>query len=486
MKIIDISRIYVEEKKAMYNLEYASLIISGSLSFICFYLSLLLNLNIGRVFKNNTGLIGVISGVISFILTLVYVCYSGYIFNNDIAYGIISLNSLNKNHSIKKLFPNGAIYKWNNNKYISSYEEDFGDYSNYIKYKELGDKRYNYMSELYKKFDSDDPCYISFNTKPSSYIYSCDYIFIEPYLNISNKYLYDRWMTTLILNCFIILFDLFLIISGFMLYKDQKEEVDFINNSKPKIIQIDTNRNNLDILNINDNIDKNKIDENEEDQKEEIKNDIIKKEIDNDIDNNNININKKMTRINIIRKESAKDDKDKIKEEKEEKEKEQEEKKKIHIIRNIRKDSTKDKEDKDNIREENKKEDNKDNKKDDINFDDINFMNNNNEEEENNNINDIQNNGNILLDENKDNKNENKNKQEIISSDKDNKESKKSNDVNLISNENINKNDLIADNTNNNDVNINNINNNGFNLIDLNENNNEANIIEASINEANN
>ena len=250
MKIIDISRIYVEEKKAMYNLEYASLIISGSLSFICFYLSLLLNLNIGRVFKNNTGLIGVISGVISFILTLVYVCYSGYIFNNDIAYGIISLNSLNKNHSIKKLFPNGAIYKWNNNKYISSYEEDFGDYSNYIKYKELGDKRYNYMSELYKKFDSDDPCYISFNTKPSSYIYSCDYIFIEPYLNISNKYLYDRWLTTLVLSCFILAFDICLIIFGFLLFKDKKDEPEPVNvNTSQNIIQFSTKDKNK-ILNI--------------------------------------------------------------------------------------------------------------------------------------------------------------------------------------------------------------------------------------------
>ena len=466
-------------QKATYNLEYASLTISTSLSFICFYLSLLLRLNIGKEYKNNIGLIGFIFGIICFILTLIYLCFSGYIFTNDIAFGIVGLNSFRKNYGIKKLFPNGATYKWSNNKYITAYEEDIEDNSDYIKYKDLGDKRYNYDKTLYEKFDSDDPCCrTSGSSRPISYINTCDYIFDEPNNNISNKYLYDRWMTTLILNCFIILFDLFLIISGFMLYKDQKEEVDFINNSKPKIIQIDTNRNNLDILNINDNIDKNKIDENEEDQKEEIKQDINKKEIDNDIDNNNININKKITKINIIRKESIKDDKDKIKEEKEEKEKEEKEKeekekKKIHIIRNIRKDSTKDKEDKDNIREENKKEDNKDNKNDDINFDDINFMNNNNEEEENNNINDIQNNGNIFLDENKDNKEENKNKQEIIISDKDNKESKESKDVNLISNENINKNDLIADNKNNNDVNINNINNNGFNLIDLNENNNE-------------
>ena len=454
-------------QKATYNLEYASLTISTSLSFICFYLSLLLRLNIGKEYKNNIGLIGFIFGIICFILTLVYVCFSGYIFTNDIAFGIVGLSSFRKNYGIKKLFPNGATYKWSNNKYITAYEEDTEDNSDYIRYKDLGDKRYNYDKALYEKFDSDDPCCRpSGSSRPITYINTCDYIFDEPNNNIFNKYLYDRWMTTLILNCFIILLDLYLVISGFMLYKDQKEVVDFMNNSKPNIIQIDTNRNNLDILNINDNIDKNKIDENEEDQKEENKYDIIKKEIDNDVDNNNINTNKRITKINIIRKESAKDDKDKdkIKEEKEEKEKEEEEKKKMHRIRNIRKDSTKDKRDKDIIREENKKEDNKDDKKDDINFDDINFMNNNNEEE-NNNINDIQNNNDILLNENKDNKEENKNKQEIISSEKDNKESK---GVNLISSDN-NK-DIIVDNANNNDININNINNNGFNLIDLNEN----------------
>ena len=104
------------------------LIISGSFSFNCFYLSLLLNLNMWRLFKNNTVLIVIISGVISFILTFVYVCYCGYIFSNDIAYGMVNLNSLKKNHSIKNLFPNGIIYKWNNNKYTSIYEEDFGDY----------------------------------------------------------------------------------------------------------------------------------------------------------------------------------------------------------------------------------------------------------------------------------------------------------------------------------------------------------------------
>ena len=78
-------------QKATYNLEYASLTISTSLSFICFYLSLLLRLNIGKEYKNNIGLIGFIFGIICFILTLIYLCFSGYIFTNDIAFGIVEI-----------------------------------------------------------------------------------------------------------------------------------------------------------------------------------------------------------------------------------------------------------------------------------------------------------------------------------------------------------------------------------------------------------
>ena len=433
-------------QKATYNLEYASLTISTSLSFICFYLSLLLRLNIGKEYKNNIGLIGFIFGIICFILTLAYVCFSGYIFTNDIAFGIVGLNSFRRNYAIKKLFPNGATYKWSNNKYITAFEEDTEDNSDYIKYKDLGDKRYNYDKVLFEKFDSHDPCYRSSgSSRPISYINTCDYIFDEPNNNIFNKYLYDRWMTTLILNCFIILFNLCLAISGFMLYKDKKEEAFFINNCKPNVIQIDTNRNNLDILNINDNIDKNKNDENEGEQKEE-------REYED----------KRINKINKIRIESEKEDKEKEKEDME-----KEKKTRIINIKKVKKDSTKDKDDKNNLIDENKKEDNedKDNKKDDINFNDINLINNN--EEENNNIinNEIQKNGYILLNENK---GIDKKKEEIKSSIKDNKENK---DGNLISNDNINNKDLIIDNPNKNDIN-NNINNNEFNLIDLNDNNN--------------
>ena len=191
-------------QKAMYNLEYASLIIGTALSFVCFYLSFLLILKVGTSFKNKIGIIGFIAGIICFILTFVYVCYSGYIFNNDPAYGAINFDYNSLNYAVKKLFSNGATYKWLDNKYITAYEDDTGDYSMYIKYKDLGDKQYNYDKDIWEKYQKNsdtDACYqyINKNTQVSS----CDYLFPVPTQEVKNKYLYDRWLTTLVLSCFI-------------------------------------------------------------------------------------------------------------------------------------------------------------------------------------------------------------------------------------------------------------------------------------------
>ena len=296
-------------QKAMYNLEYSSLIINAFLSFICFYLSLLLRLDVGRKYKNIIGLFGFISGIVCFILSLVYACFSGYIFNNDIAFGKVELNSLSLSNSIKKLFPNGATYKWNNNKYINSYENEPSKYANYIKYKDLGDKMYNYDNELYKKSFLDDPCFRSSNlSKPTSYIYSCDYIFEDPHEGISNKYLYNRWIITLVLDCFIFLFNICHIIFGILLFKDQKEEFERVNTNLPNVIEINTNTNNeLLVLNENNNDNRiNKINKNDsheddndmdkndikKDDKEMSKEDIKKKEININEDDNEIGKNK--------------------------------------------------------------------------------------------------------------------------------------------------------------------------------------------------
>ena len=415
-------------QKAMYNLEYASLIITASLSFICFYLSLLLQLDIGRGYKNKTALIGFISGIFCFILTLVYACFSGYIFNNDIAFGKVELNSLSLSNGIKKLFPNGAKYKWNKNKYINAYENDYGDYAIYIKYKDLGDKRYSYDNDIYKRFGSDDPCFVSSGSdKPTSYIHSCDYIFEEPNEGISRKYLYDRWLTTLVLSCLIFVFNICLSIFGFSLYKDKSEEFEPINTSVPNALQINTNthnNNNLVLLNENSQEDKNDelkqkdLNDKEMDvSKNHINNednDLIKKDIDNK------NINKDKDHINKINKNKDTvndiDNKDvdfKKIEFKDDRKKEDEDKNKETKKEETRKIEIKKKEDK-----------NKEIKMDKININKINI-----DDIEDNNENNQVNINNLISNENNNN--------ELISNDNNN-EDLIINDTNLISNENNN------------------------------------------------
>ena len=237
-------------QKAMYGLEYSAFIINIILSFVCADLTLLHYLNIGKDFEKKTGLIGFISGIIGFILTLVYVCFSGYIFTNDAAYGVI--NGLNFYTSeLIKLYPNGAKYKWegtseNNGKYITISENDKGDYANILLYKDLGEKQYNYNSDYYETYMKNEPNYFDPTTpltfknchinefftpttnQKESYIKNtetiyCDYLYYKAERGIVNRYIYDRWLTALILSVVIVICNIGFIIFGFLLFKSSEE-----------------------------------------------------------------------------------------------------------------------------------------------------------------------------------------------------------------------------------------------------------------------
>ena len=225
-----------KRQKATHNLEYSSLIINAVLSFICANFALLSFFKEGENHRNKIGLIGLITGIIGFVLTLVYVCFSGYVFTHDVAYGIINMDDIagigpNLDGGIAKLFSNGAKYKYNGKKYITPYEANTEYNSKYIRYKDLGDKQYNYDKDIYTKYVKNIPensntangCNINndyalrnSNTK----INNCDYLFAEPYNNSNNKYLYDRWVATLILSVFIIALHLILAIFGILVFVD--------------------------------------------------------------------------------------------------------------------------------------------------------------------------------------------------------------------------------------------------------------------------
>ena len=103
----------------------------------------------------------------------------------------------------------------------------------YAKYKDLGKKRYNYDSDLYKKSkDSNSEYYnckygTSKTTPPPSPIpqyngNNCKYVWnVKDFPDDkSNKYLFDRWITSIIFSCLIFVCDLALALFGFLLFKD--------------------------------------------------------------------------------------------------------------------------------------------------------------------------------------------------------------------------------------------------------------------------
>ncbi len=201
-------------KNAMYGLEYSSLIIDIAIGFLCGQLALLHYFQVGKSFEKTTGLIGLIGGAIGFVLTLVYVCYSGYIFNNDVAYGNVNSNDITGN---LKLFPNGALYKFDDqgNK-ITVFSNDKDYKAEYIKYKDLGDCQYNYNKKFLEAYTSyPNGCSNTLATSSSG----CEYLYDTPKYNNINKYLYDRWCLSLVLSVFITAANIGLLIFGLLIFK---------------------------------------------------------------------------------------------------------------------------------------------------------------------------------------------------------------------------------------------------------------------------
>ena len=214
-----------KRKKAVYGLEHASLILDIFLGFLCLNLGLLHYFDVGKPFEKVTGIIGLATGIIQFVLTFVYVCYSGYIFTNDVT----DLMYL-------KADSDGIYATWDNSK--NKYKCDFYDkddkYAVYAKYSDLGKKIYNYNKDVYQAASTDKISYcqhiLSFTNYASDCIsgdgyfslskrYDCEKLYIISNTEVQNKYLYDRWVTTIIFAVFIFVCDIGLAIFGFLLFK---------------------------------------------------------------------------------------------------------------------------------------------------------------------------------------------------------------------------------------------------------------------------
>ena len=209
-------------QKAVYGLEHASLIIDVFLGFLCLILGLLHYFDVGKPFEKVTGIIGLATGIIQFVLTLVYVCYSGYIFTNDGP----------ESSSYLKVNSKGVIASWDGSYYKCDYYDKDDPYSIYAKYSDLGKKAYNYDKDIYnneptnKAIKCPSPssfltiCIAGDGKYITNKINDCDKLYSVSHTDeVENRYLYDRWVTTIIFACFIIACDIGLAIFGFFLFK---------------------------------------------------------------------------------------------------------------------------------------------------------------------------------------------------------------------------------------------------------------------------
>ena len=194
-------------QNAMYGLEYSAFIFDLCLGFLIAQLSLMHYFNAGKSFEKKTGLIGLIGGGIGFIITLIYVCYSGYIFNNDTAYKQLD----DTGTLIDRLYSNGAKFKIHNSNQKTIYADDLEDDAQYAKYKDLGGDQYNYNKKLYEAYVRSTDCHLGSTA-------SCEYLYPAPSVDVKNKYLYDRWCLSLVLAVFITVLNAGIIVFGLLLF----------------------------------------------------------------------------------------------------------------------------------------------------------------------------------------------------------------------------------------------------------------------------
>ena len=241
--------------KALYGLEYSALIIDLVFAFVCTLLGLLHVFDQGKYFEKYTGLIGLATGAIGFIMTLVYIVYSGYIFTKD-EEALWDFNALISGEGtdlddlniVVKVDKNRAFAEWDNSKggYKCKYFDKGANYGGLMAtYSILGKKQYNYHKDFsdsdseYSNCESSDPflCisndgYIDFSGQQKLYNdgsgEKCKKLYYHdnPHKDeIYNKYIFDNWLTNIIFTCLIIACEIGLALFGFLLFNENKGSI---------------------------------------------------------------------------------------------------------------------------------------------------------------------------------------------------------------------------------------------------------------------
>lgn len=240
-----------ERRQAMVGLEYAALNWNLVFGFICALLGFCLFFNLGDAGKiASFGGLG--AGIVGFVLTFVYVIESGLVFTDKADHYV------NDDYQGPRIASDGSFLEWDNSKH--AYTCKFYKKKNYdsvsLRFSDFGNKYLHYNKDLSfnpEKIKEEYGCSTQYleNTgkwfsHPSSYKdckdqdelpasqtgsqttndltnKGCDKIYyLQSFSNNSYKVIYDRWLTTIILCCFIMLLDIGLALFGFLVNNGSK------------------------------------------------------------------------------------------------------------------------------------------------------------------------------------------------------------------------------------------------------------------------
>ena len=206
----------------MNGLEHACLIIDVLLGFIILFLAFINYIEPGSSLRKIIGIKGLSIGAICTVINCVYLGYSGYIFNTEPI------------RNMPILYSNKASWKWNGQRYVNNYDESSKDHDDqFAKIKDLGKIQYNYDSDIYKASRDlkSEFNLCRANKAPNSRMNyqgnkDCEYIWANDVINdsVENKYLHDKWVTSIIFTSFICLCGIGLFIFGFLIFKFEIKE----------------------------------------------------------------------------------------------------------------------------------------------------------------------------------------------------------------------------------------------------------------------
>ena len=213
---------YCTRAKGMHDMEYTAFIFDIVIGFVCGLIGLLHLFDLKKDFVSNTGLIGLICGIVGFVLTFVYVIFNGMVFTGQ--------------YSGEYERDGDGIFaeKQSDGSFKCLYYDDSGDhFAGMAKFSDLNKKQYNYKHNFYsseisgcidsknsiKHCASNEKLTSSQTTYWDSRYASCTKLYATQATEVTNKDIFDRFLTALILSLIVCLANIGLALFGFLLFR---------------------------------------------------------------------------------------------------------------------------------------------------------------------------------------------------------------------------------------------------------------------------